>query len=447
MMASPSRPAAFSLQLVGDDVVHQGGLAHAGAGHVEVVTAQQVLGEANLPGLPAGGVAHQGALGGAADRGQQGPGAGAFHQRSLVPLAGRVPQGRRLSHPQDAALAEQTRSGGVQTVRGNQWLYVANLELGPGGMIEVAVGGGHPFQQFLGPLETAPFRQDGHHLQLGFEGDAGDLLPYQDGVVDPAAGLLPAPPAPACHGQAQDGTRAQERCLQVLAVLHPQVALQGGQRPRAQHGHGDAVQLQGLGLVGVGGIGPLLARVLEGLLLVSLGPVGTEGAQQQAGDQPLAGPQVAERPQEGDEGVGAGVQQVVVPESAQGHELRPAGAEGQAPGLLPRVQPQRVVPGRYLADAGLGVVGGQLSLDHLPVQAAGHQGDAVGVTGQFQGEGFGDGDGLEQVLHAQQGPLAGARRRHRQQRRGPPVPGVAEDNFLHVDIHTGCLCLRDLFAD
>ena len=32
-------------QLVADDVVHQGGLAHAGAGHVEVVTPEQVLGK------------------------------------------------------------------------------------------------------------------------------------------------------------------------------------------------------------------------------------------------------------------------------------------------------------------------------------------------------------------------------------------------------------------
>ena len=54
------RVSAFGLlpQLVCDEVVHQGGLAHAGAGHVEVVAAQQVLGEADLPLGSCGGVAH-----------------------------------------------------------------------------------------------------------------------------------------------------------------------------------------------------------------------------------------------------------------------------------------------------------------------------------------------------------------------------------------------------
>ena len=35
--------------LVGDDVVHEGGLAHAGAGDVEVVASEQVVGEVDLP--------------------------------------------------------------------------------------------------------------------------------------------------------------------------------------------------------------------------------------------------------------------------------------------------------------------------------------------------------------------------------------------------------------
>ena len=39
-------------QLVADYVVHQGGLAHAGAGHVEVVAAQQVLGGSGSPASP-----------------------------------------------------------------------------------------------------------------------------------------------------------------------------------------------------------------------------------------------------------------------------------------------------------------------------------------------------------------------------------------------------------
>ena len=47
MMASPSRPGRLLPQLVGDDVVHEGGLAHARAGHVELVAAQDVAGEAD----------------------------------------------------------------------------------------------------------------------------------------------------------------------------------------------------------------------------------------------------------------------------------------------------------------------------------------------------------------------------------------------------------------
>ena len=93
----------------------------------------------------------------------------------------------------------------------------------------------------------------------------------------------------------------------------------------------------------------------------------------------------------------------------------------------------------HLADAGLGVVGGQLAPHHLVVLAAGQQGHAVHIGGQFQGERFGDGDGLEQVLHAQQGALARARRRHRQQDRGTLVAAIAEQDFPDVGIHVGCL--------
>ena len=85
--------------LVGDDVVHQGGLAHAGAGDVEVVASQQVVGEVNLPGRSGGGVADVGAAADAAGGGQQHPGPGAGHQWRLVPwppagATGRPPRGR-----------------------------------------------------------------------------------------------------------------------------------------------------------------------------------------------------------------------------------------------------------------------------------------------------------------------------------------------------------------
>ena len=303
----------------------------------------------------------------------------------------------------------------------------------------MAVGGGHRLQDFPSPLLPGAVGQHGDDLELGVEGDAAHLLLDEQGVVDPVAGLLPAPPAPTRHGKPQDGTGAQQRRLEKLPVLHPQVAFEGRQRPHAQDGHGDAVQLQGLGLVGVGRVGPLLAGVFESLLLVGLGPVGTQRAQQQAGQDPLAGPQGGQGADDGQQGVGAGVQQVVVPEGAQRHVLRPAGAEGQPQGLLPGVDEDGVVVDGDLPDAGLGVVGGELAAHHLVVVAAGQQIHAVGVAGQLQGEGFGDGDGLEQVLHPQQGALAGAGRRHRQQDRRALVAAVAEQQFPEVGIHVGCL--------
>ena len=45
--------------LVGYYVVHQGGLAHAGAGHVEVVTPEQVFGKSDRPPVSGGGVSHR----------------------------------------------------------------------------------------------------------------------------------------------------------------------------------------------------------------------------------------------------------------------------------------------------------------------------------------------------------------------------------------------------
>ena len=95
----------------------------------------------------------------------------------------------------------------------------------------------------------------------------------------------------------------------------------------------------------------------------------------------------------------------------------------------------------HLSDAGLGIVGGQLAPHHLVVLAAGQQGHTVHVPGQFQGEGFGDGNGLEQVLHAQQGALPGARRRNRQEHRGPLVAAIPEQQFLDFGIHGGNLSL------
>ena len=101
----------------------------------------------------------------------------------------------------------------------------------------------------------------------------------------------------------------------------------------------------------------------------------------------------------------------------------------------PFLQAQGVVLRGHILDAGLGVVGGDLAAHHPFVLAAGQQGDADGVADQFQGEGFGDGDGLEQVLHPQQGALALAGWLHRQQRRRRVVAVGVEQNLSYVDIH------------
>ena len=137
----------------------------------------------------------------------------------------------------------------------------------------------------------------------------------------------------------------------------------------------------------------------------------------------------------------AGVQQVVVPEGAQGHVLGSVGLERHPPGLLAVSQAQGVLLRRDFADAGLGVVGGDLAPHHPVVLAAGQQGHAVHVPGDLQGEGFGDGDGLEQVLHAQERALPGPGRRHRQQDGRAPVASIAEQSFLDVEIHKGCLSI------
>ena len=87
--------------------------------------------------------------------------------------------------------------------------------------------------------------------------------------------------------------------------MDPQVALEGGQRPGAQHGHGHAVQLQGLGLVGVGGLAHLGHGPPVGADLVGLGPVGPQGAQQQPRHHPLPLEEGREGAHQGDQGVRA----------------------------------------------------------------------------------------------------------------------------------------------
>ena len=193
-----------------------------------------------------------------------------------------------------------------------------------------------------------------------------------------------------------------------LAVLVPQVAPQPHQGRHAQHGQGDSVLGADLGL---GGLGVVAGLAESGLLLalelplVHLGPLRPHGPQQQPGHHPLPFVQAGERPDAGDQWVGARVQQVVVLEGAQRRVLRAGGPQRHAPGQLALRQPQGVVLRGHGRDAGLGVAGGDLTPYHLVVQAAGQQGDAARVPGQFQGEGLGDGDGGQQVLHPQKGAL------------------------------------------
>ena len=333
--------------LVGDDVVHEGGLAHAGPCHVEVVPPQQVVGEVDEPGLARRGLSHRRASPDASGRGHQHPGPGPLHQGRLVPGPRRVPQGRRLPNAQDAALAEQ--SGACRVHRrgvGYDGSDPARSEPRPGGVVVVAVGRRHRLQQFLRPppplLLVVRRGHDHRDLYLGVEGDAGHLLLDEQGVVDAGAGLLEAVPGPAADAQGEGDPRTQERGLPGLPGLHPQVALEGGQGRHAQDGHRHAVGLEGLGLVGVGWVPALLDGPLVGLLHVGLGPVGAEGAQHQPRHDALVVVQVGQRAQQRDQGVRAGVEQVVVPEGAQGDVLGAVGPERHGPRLLAFAQAQGV---------------------------------------------------------------------------------------------------------
>ncbi len=121
-------------QLVGDDVVHQGGLAHAGAGHVEVVAAQQVLGEADLPGLPRRGVAHQGAALDALGRGQSALEPERSTRGVSSPLRAGATGQADLADAQDAAPPEQARAGGCRFIgSGTMGLTLPTLNLAPAG--------------------------------------------------------------------------------------------------------------------------------------------------------------------------------------------------------------------------------------------------------------------------------------------------------------------------
>ena len=102
-------PLGLLAHLVGNDVVHEGGLAHAGAGDVEVVTAEQVVREVDRRWLSRRGVSDERSTPHASRRGKEHPRAGALDLRRLVSGAGRMPEGGGLADADDAALPEEDR--------------------------------------------------------------------------------------------------------------------------------------------------------------------------------------------------------------------------------------------------------------------------------------------------------------------------------------------------
>ena len=123
---------------------------------------------------------------------------------------------------QDAARAEQPWACRVQHRRiGDGGTHAADLETGACGVVEVAVSRCYRPEKLSGALLPRVVGQDRRHLYLRVEGDARDLLLYQDGVLDAVAGLLPAVPRPPACGRPQGRADAQQRRLPYLAVLAP----------------------------------------------------------------------------------------------------------------------------------------------------------------------------------------------------------------------------------
>ena len=279
-----------------------------------------------------------------------------------------MPEAGRLADSHDAALAEETGAGRVQHRRvGDGGPHPAHVEARPRGVVVVAVGRRHRLKQLVRPLGPRVLWQERRHLKLGVEGDAGDLLLDEDRVEDALAALLEAVPEPAPGGQGGGDAHAHQHGLPRLPCLHPQVAFHGDQCRDAQDGHRHAVQLERLGLVGVGGLPPVLHGPLVGLLQVGLRPLGSQGAQHEPRHDALPFVQVRQRAHEGDEGVGTVVEEVVVPEDAERHVLGAVGPERHRPRLLVVAQAQGVVLGGDLLYLRLGVAGGDLAAHHLVV--------------------------------------------------------------------------------
>ena len=277
-------------------------------------------------------------------------------------------------------------------------------------------------------------------MQFGVEGYTRNLLPDEERVVHAGAGLLDPPPCPARDGEDGGHADSQKRGLPGLARSHPEIAPESDQGGDAEDGHCGHVGLVMSHLVRVSGVAGLLNGSLVGFFEMGLRPVRAEGAEHQSRHDSLTLVQVGQRAEQGDEGVRAGVEQVVVAEGAQGDVIGAAGAEGHRPRPLALFKAQRVVLRRHLVDARLGIVGRYLAAHDLLVEAAGHECHAVYVPGQFQGKWLRHGDGLEHVLDAEQGSFPRAGRRHRH-KHGAVGLRVSEQYFSGVEFH-GALPFR-----
>ena len=132
-------PRCLLPHLVQDDVLHQRGFAHAGAGHVEVVAARGVIGEVDLAGAASHRVPHVGAAGGGLADGYRtrAPG-GAPWVAGPRPPGGA--QGGQLPHAQDVATLEHPRHQRHRLSDGECGPDPAGLEPGPGGVVVALLG-------------------------------------------------------------------------------------------------------------------------------------------------------------------------------------------------------------------------------------------------------------------------------------------------------------------
>ena len=160
---------------------------------------------------------------------------------------------------------------------------------------------------------------DGHDLYLCLERYAGDLLLDEERIEDAGACLPDAPPGPPRNRQEGGDAHSQKYGLPHLPGAEPQVASETDQGRDSQDGHGRHVRLVVANLIGVGRVARLGHGALVRLFEVALRPVGAEGVQHQPRHDALVLLQVGQRAEQGDDGVGAGVEEVIVPEGAQRH--------------------------------------------------------------------------------------------------------------------------------